>query len=189
MKVALERAPWHGHHPGPLISEAVEIIGDGTWREAATEFYAERATRLRHGKQAPKGIQPFLNAVLRRRFESREWDTHRGRFLKDDTWVRVTFRHQMSLGSDFLDALKVTKREGAEHVAILAASRAFLGLISPNDADVLVSYEKLSLQTADLAGCMDIPLFIGRLEPKSTLPDEVAKAISGRRPRDRYVTS
>lgn len=188
MKATLDRAPWHRESPGHLLREAIGIIGDGTWREAATEFYAERATRLRHGKQAPKGIQSFLNAVLRRRFEGSDWDTHRGRFLKGDTWVRVTFRHQMSLGSDFLDALKVVKREGMQQVAILAASRGFLSLVTPNDADVLVSYEKLAIQTADLSGCLDIPLFIGKLDPKSTLPDEVARAISGRRPRDRYVT-
>ena len=58
-------------------------------------------------------------------------------------WLRITFRHQMSLGSDVVDALKVCRKGGMTEAAILAASDQFLDVISPNDARALVSYEKL----------------------------------------------
>jgi hypothetical protein len=64
--------------------------------------------------------------------------------------VRVTFRHQMSLGSDIIDAIRAHHRAGMELVAIMAASRAFLNVISPNDAAVLTSYEKLKAEVDSL---------------------------------------
>ena len=88
----------------------------------------------------------------------------------------------MSLGSDFLDALRVNRKEGVSHLLIAAASSDFLKLISPNDAGALVSFEKLWSQTAELKGVVDIPLFIGRLTPSSALPREVAAAIARDRP-------
>jgi hypothetical protein len=79
----------------------------------------------------------------------------------------VTFRHQMSLASDLLDALKVAAQEDAEQVAIMAASADALATISPNDQHALTSYEKLRRRCTTSTGCMDIPLCSGscRCEP------------------------
>jgi hypothetical protein len=88
----------------------------------------------------------------------------------------------MGLGSDLLDALKVVRKSGFAVAAVLAADREFLGVISPKDAAVLTSFEKLRLAVADLDGCLDIPLFIGHLRPVSPLPPNVAKVILGARP-------
>jgi hypothetical protein len=70
---------------------------------------------------------------------------------------------------------------------VFAASDRFLDVISPNDARALVSFEKLRREVRDLDGCLDIPLFIGRLEPSSELPAEVAAVLRDARPRDRFV--
>jgi hypothetical protein len=186
MKLALTPAPWVSTAPGPELLEAVEILGDGVWRAAAIDFFARREARLRAGQQAPKGIQPFLNDVVDARFARAGWEGASGRFRKHTTWVRVTFRHSMSLGSDFIDALKVVRKEHVDQAAICAATFDFLRLISPNDAAALVSYERLWTQTSELRGVIDIPLFIGELSPRSTVPSDVAEAIGGARPRDLY---
>ena len=107
-----------------------------------------------HGQWLPKGVQPYLNRLLEARFAAAAWEGRDGRFRKEDTWVRVTFRHQMSLGADFLDAMRLAKKEGVGEVAICAATTTFLTLISPNDAKTLVSYEKLISLAAELHGVL-----------------------------------
>ena len=104
--------------------------------------------------------------------------------MKDSTWVRVTFRHQMSLGSDIVDALKVCKKEGITLAIILAASRESLNIISPNDASALISFEKLQREIISLNGAMDIPLLIGELTPKSAASQVIDDALRKERPRD-----
>jgi hypothetical protein len=122
-------------------------------------------------------------------FEAAGWDTNDGRYRKGEAWVRITFRHQMSLGSDFIDAIRLAKKDGVSHLVIAAASREFLEVISPNDAGALISFEKLVAQTAELNGAIDIPLFLGRLTPISELPPEVEDALLRQRPRDEYRPS
>lgn len=165
---------------------ACSSILDGVWREAAIEFYAVRAARLAKGRQAPKGVQSFINAALDVRFEEAGWEGTGGRYRFEDAWLRVTFRHSMSLGADFLDALRLTRKEGVAQVAIVAASADFLQLITPNDAAALVSFERLMSQAVELDGVFDFDLFVGRLTPVSTLPVEVAVALARERPRDTY---
>lgn len=188
MRVSFYPAPWHTFKPSDMLVGTSDVLR-GTWRDAATNYYAERATRVRAGKKAPKGIQPFLNRVIESRFLEGGWSGGDGRFWNGEVWIRLTFRHQMSIGSDILDALKVTRRFGVTQVAILAATRSFLELVSPNDAPGLSSFEKFRTEIADLVGCLDIPLFLGRLEPASALPANVASVVLAPRPRDVYVPS
>ena len=126
MKVRLESAPWVSAPPNMELEEACAILSDGVWREAAVAFYAERSARLKRGLSAPKGIQAELNRTIEARFRAASWDAMEGRFLKNSTWVRVTFRHQMSLGSDILDAARLHVKDGLSQVAILAAESSFL---------------------------------------------------------------
>lgn len=165
------------------MMQGVEIVGKGIWLEAATDFYAERLAALQAGRRPPMGIQKYLNRSLDRAFESADWGVHEGRYLSGDAWMRVTFRHQMSLGSDLIDALKVNKKEGVAQVAILAAPLSFLRIISPNDMHVLTSYEKLRLEVLALEGCLDIPLFVGKLTPSAGLPRDVEDFLTKKRPR------
>jgi hypothetical protein len=162
---------------------------EGSWREAALEFYAVRTARLSRGLQAPIGVQSFLNDELEHRFEAAGWEGSAGRFRNGDSWLRVTFRHSMSLGADFIDALRLVRKEGVREAAIVAATADFLRLISPNDAGALTSYERLWSQAAELDGVIDIELFIGRLTPATDLPPEVSAALGRQRPRDRYRPS
>lgn len=185
MKLTIKPAPWYEDGPTHDWTDVAQILL-GSWAEAATEFYAERGARVAAGKKAPKGVQPFLNTVLVRRFVEAGWDGFDGRFWTDDRWVRITFRHQMSLGSDFTDALKVSRRSGFEEVLIVAATREFLRIISPNDAAALTSHEKVWAEALDLDGCLDIPLLVGSVEASSSLPVEVAQLVHAPRPRDVY---
>jgi hypothetical protein len=186
VRAILRPAPWYEGVATAELLEAVDLL-DGVWRVAAGEFYADRQAKVALGKPAPKGSQRFLNRAIEQRFEAAGWDVHGGRFTKGRTWVRVTFRHQMSLGSDLLDALKVAVKTDAEQVAIMAASADALATISPNDQHALTSYEKLSAAVHDLTGCLDIPLVLGQLILRSPLPADVARVVLGDRPRDTYT--
>ena len=95
----------------------------------------------------------------------------------------------MSIGSDFLDALKVCKKQGMELAVIIAANRETLDVITPNDAAALVSFEKLRSLALDLDGAMDIPLLIGELTPMTFAPSDIDAEIRKYRPRDTTVSS
>lgn len=171
----------------PDGTEAIKILGDNLWADAATQFYAERDAKLRMGKRAAKGMQATLNKLLVERFERFDWYAEAGYFMKGSTWVRVTFRHQMSLGSDIVDAQKVCARSGINLAMILAADRSTLNVISPNDAAALVSFEKLQRAIIDLDGVIDIPLVYGKLTPHTHASRAVENQLLIERPRDRTV--
>ncbi len=189
MKTRLVAPPWCKPELTAETLEALEIIADDVWKEASIRFSAERDAKLKTGKSAPKGMQRYLNEVLVERFTENGWDGGAGYFFKNKTWVRVTFRHQMSLGSDFLDALKVCKIEGMEQALILAANKRTLDLISPNDAAAIVSFEKLEKEVISLNGAFDIPLLIGELTPYSSASSDINTELKKARPRDITIPS
>lgn len=129
-------------------------------------------------------MQKTLNSIIERKFLEHGWSGDSGYFFKSETWIRITFRHQMSIGSDFIDALKVCKKEGMRLAIILAASRRTLSIVSPNDAAALVSFEKLQSELLSLEGVIDIPLVIGELVPYSRPPEAIENEILKGRPRD-----
>lgn len=166
-----------------MDSEQIEAPFRGSWSEAATLYAAERSAKLGAGKRPPIGVQPSLNRVLSQQFEAAGWDGEGQRFLKGGVWLRVTFRHQMSLGSDIVDALKVIAKGDAQVAIIAAATTEFLRVISPNDYNALTSYEKIIAEVRDLEGALTAPVLIGRLRPASTLPPATASIVFGPRPR------
>lgn len=167
--------------------EVVTILQEGIWRQAATEYYNEKTKAKRNGKVGPQGVQSFLNRIIDERLSEYDWKGSQGRFRKDDAWARITFRHQMSLEADVLDALYEHKRQGASQTAIIVAGNEFLKLVSPNDWRALCSYEKLRAACERLEGCLDLPLFTGLLEPFSDLPEEVGNLVKSPRPRGRTI--
>ena len=184
MKTRLVSCPWIKPQLTQETIEAINLIKDDVWKEASVLFAAERDTKLKTGKSAPKGMQRYLNELLVKRFTDNGWMGEAGYFFKDKTWVRVTFRHQMSLGSDILDAIKVCKKEGIQQAVILAANRRTLKIISPNDAPAIVSFEKLEKEIMSLNGALDIPLIIGELSPMSSASEDINNELRKSRPRD-----
>ena len=187
MKVQLFAPPWGAPEMTAEGREASELLSDNVWSEASTVFYAERDAKLRLGKRAAKGMQATLNKLLVQKFSSNGWYAEAGYFIKENTWVRVTFRHQMSLGSDIVDAQKVCARSGIKLAMILAADRETLKIISPNDAAALVSFEKLEREILDLDGVLSIPLVYGKLVPHTHASRSIENQLLVDRPRDKTV--
>lgn len=187
MRVRYIAAPWMTPVLTEEAKELADVLADNVWSESSVEFFAERDSKIRFGKRAPKGMQKTINSVIGRKLREVGWEGDSGYFVKGKTWVRITFRHQMSIGSDFLDALKVCKKQEVELAIILAANFQTLRVITPNDAAALVSFEKLQAQVIDLDGAMDIPLIIGELTPLTSAPPDINAEIYKERPRDTTV--
>ena len=187
MRLTYTPAPWTDQVPCDALMELVGVFQEGLWRQAATEYFEEKTKAKQAGKVGPQGVQSFLNRIIDERMEENDWKGGQGRFTKEDAWARVTFRHQMSLEADLIDALYENKRQGASQTAIIAGANDFLRVVSPNDWRALCSDEKFKLACQRLDGCLDFPLFIGRLEPFSELPKEVAALVNAPRPRGRTV--
>ena len=184
MKTRILASPWTKPQLTSEAAEAIDLLQDNVWKEASVLFAAEREAKLMSGQSAPKGMQRYLNDVITKRFISKGWIGEAGYFFKEKTWVRVTFRHQMSLGADILDALKVCKKEGMQQAIILAASRKTLDLITPNDAAAIISFEKLEREIMCLNGAIDIPLLFGELTPISSASRDINDELRKARPRD-----
>ena len=184
MNTRLFASPWVKTQKTVETEEAIELLKDDVWKEASVLFAAEREAKMKFNKSASKGMQRYLNDVIIKKFTSNGWIGEAGYFFKEKTWVRVTFRHQMSLGSDILDAIKVCKKEGIQQALILAANRRTLDLISPNDAAALVSFEKLEREILNLNGALDIPLLYGELSPASSASNDINVELRKARPRD-----
>ena len=144
-------------------------------------FATMKTVRLAAGRPEPMGIQAFLNEVLDERFRAAGWEGSEARYRLGNTWVRVTFRHQMGLGSDLLDAVRLSSLEGIDQCVILGAPLSFLRIISPKDAGSLTSFEKLSSQVAQLQGAVSPPLLIGSVVPVSKLSKPVHDQVYGSR--------
>jgi hypothetical protein len=186
MKVSFWKPPWYPAEPSHELRSIPAII-KGSWQCAVVEFVAAHRAKRALGKVGPKGIQRFLNRELNQRFTDAGWTVNDGRYVCESTLVRVTFRHQMSIGSDIVDAIRAVGREKITQVAILAASRSFLRDISPNDAAALASFEKIRTEVQSLNNCVTLPLLLGVLEPGAELPSELGRVVKERRPRDTYM--
>jgi hypothetical protein len=189
MKLRIVTAPWTTPSLTKEFQEAIEIIGDNIWKDSSIKFYAAREAKVQNGKTAPKGMQKFINELLDEKFAEAGWDGDSGYYYKNKTWLRITFRHQMSLGSDFINALKVCKKEDVQLAVIIAANRDTLRIISPNDAGAMISFDKLLNEMMTLDGVFDIPLMIGELTPLTKAPQGISNEILKDRPRDISVPS
>jgi len=183
MRVCLLQAPWYTASPTDALLEACASLSV-VWREAAIGYYSDRSAKITNLSRSPTGMQGQLNRTIQMKMLDSGWSGGNGRFFKDGTWLRITFRHQMSLGSDLLDAAKVCAKEDCQQVAIFAGEAEWLNLVSPNDSKVLVSFEKLRIAVADLHGVLNIPLYIGSLKAEPNLPPEIEAELRLDRPRN-----
>ena len=152
----------------------------GVWEESCIDYAARYYAADAVGKSPPRGVQAHINEQIEKRLTSRGWEGSDGRFVRDKTFLRVTFRHQMSLGSDFMDALILANREGMECAVIAAAGMEFARRITPRDFNSIVTFEKLVPYYTRARPLFDIPLSIGELLPASTLPSDVERLINSR---------
>lgn len=156
---------------------AVDDILRGVWADAATDYAANWIAQRGARRRGPVGVQKFLNTALDDRFQQAGWTAYASTFTDGPLWFRVTFRHQMSAGSNFLEALKAVKRHGFGVAVIAAATREFLEQISPADAPALTSFEKLRAELEDLRGVWSAPVVIAALHPCSILPPRTAEVV------------
>jgi len=180
MKVMIQRAVWYQDNLTADSIEAIELLG-GTWREACGHFAVASETKRARGKKGPMGIQQFLNDVIDERFLTAGWKGMNAKFRKNDTWVSISFRHQMSVGSDLYIALCLWRRGNIKQILLLAATLDFLRVITPLDATSLASFERFTTAMSQMSGAFEPPIIIGALEPDSVLDKKVAELVFGRR--------
>lgn len=163
MHAELYVPPWlesAGIDPAPI-----DQVLEGSWAEAATDYAADWRAKRGSGKRGPVGVQRYLNTILDRRFVEHGWTAYSSTYTRDRTWWRITFRHQMSVGSNFLEAMKAVARHDFRVAIVAAATREFLELISPADAPALSSFEKLQAELNDLDGVTSLPIVVAALHP------------------------
>lgn len=141
----------------------VKKLMDGAWGSASDLFSARNHVRREQNRTLKVGKQSDLNEVLEGRFEESGWQGSDGRFFKDSTWIRFSFRHSMSLGSDFLEAFRVHKLEGFQLICLMYADENLLENIWQSGGQALCSYDKASAYWSQLYSVLEMPLVLGRL--------------------------
>ena len=180
MRVTIQKATWYKNDLTPESVEATNLL-NGVWRESCNHFAASTNLRTANGNKGPMGIQRFINETIDERFLEAGWEGANARFRKGTTWVSISFRHQMSLGSDLYNALWLWKRGGVTQILLLAATLDFLRVITPKDALSLTSFESYAAALSHMTGAFDPPLVIGALEPNSKLDKKVGELVFGTR--------
>lgn len=150
--------------PSENLTQIATIL-DGTWNLAKAQFAAQNEVRRNHGRSQSLGMQATLNKAIDGKFQEFQWDGENGRYQKDSTWVRLSFRHSMSQGTDFFDALRQMKIEDCNEVVLLYAHQKLLKTISPGDGGSLCSFERAMLLVNDFEVIApNANLWIGRLD-------------------------
>jgi hypothetical protein len=137
---------------------------NGSWEEAIYSFKAANEVRLKQGRNLKVGKQADLNNVLEERLIAAGWNGSEGRFFQSANWLRYSFRHSMSLGSDFLDAFRMHKIEKFEKIALIYASEKLLKEIWPGGGGALCSFEKAESYWSQFENILKMPLWLGKLE-------------------------
>lgn len=143
--------------------DGIKALIDGAWGNASDLFSARNHVRIEQNRKPKVGKQSDLNVVLEGRFEENGWQGSDGRYFKDLTWIRFSFRHSMSLGSDFLEAFRVHKLEGFQLICLMYADENLLQDIWPSGGQALCSYNKASAYWSQLHSVLEMPLVLGRL--------------------------
>ena len=143
--------------------EEIKALMDGAWGNASDLFSARNHVRIEQNRAPKVGKQSDLNDVLEGRFEENGWQGSDGRYFKDSTWIRFSFRHSMSLGSDFLEAFRVHKLESFQLICLMYADENLLENIWPSGGQALCSYDKASAYWSQLHSVLEMPLVLGRL--------------------------
>ncbi len=141
----------------------VKTFMGGVWGSAFDLFAARNHVRKEQNRTPKVGKQSDLNDVLEERFEENGWQGSDGRYFKDSTWIRFSFRHSMSLGSDFLEAFRVHKLEEFKLICLMYADENLLEEIWPSGGQALCSYEKASAYWSQIHSVLGMPLVLGRL--------------------------
>jgi len=163
-----------------LLDDIFESVSN-IWAQSAGDFYARHVAAVARGIKPPLGIQPFINNRLDAELPASGWEGSEGRFTKDSTWLRITFRHAMSLGSDFMDGLLLAYREGIRVAVIAAPSIEFAKLVTPKDAGAIVTYERIEEYFSRAHPLFQIPLVIGRLSEGQGCPPQVTEYLAKNR--------
>lgn len=143
--------------------QEVKRLMEGAWGSASDLFAARNHVRKEQNRTPKVGKQSDLNDVLEERFEENGWQGSDGRYFKGSAWIRFSFRHSMSLGSDFLEAFRVYKLEGFELICLMYADENLLENIWPSGGQALCSYDKASAYSIQLHSVLEMPLVLGRL--------------------------
>jgi hypothetical protein len=153
-----------------MALENLCTIFEGSWGQAIAEFNAANSVRRSQGVKEALGMQSSLNNVLGDVMSRAGWAGSDGRFSEGESWIRFSFRHSMSQGSDFFDAQKQLHGEGFNCVGLIYAPNQILTRISPRDGNSLCSFERASLEMREMEEMFPhLPIWLGRLTPTDYL--------------------
>lgn len=137
-----------------LKQEIEEVIGSISFEEVLLEFKKENKFRGDSGKRPAQGKQSTINALFRKEFGTRGWESEKNVFndpgndLTIDFWKRkigidVAFNHRSFIGGDLLRLQAAAEVKNIINVGVyICPTKEFAKLVSPKDGNSMVVFER-----------------------------------------------
>lgn len=157
--------------------EKANLDLQGIWSETAEAYFLKLIGNRSHQKKTSKGMQSFLNACIEERLVSRGWVDNYGWFRHGNFVLRISFRHKMSMGSDFFDAVRLLNSEGVENVLLVYLAKDDYEVVNSDEQSTLCSFEQavvLKNLTKDIIGDR---ISVGRFNLQGVLEPNIHKEI------------
>jgi len=136
------------------------------------EFSSENQRRAGVGQRPAQGKQSTINALLRREFSARGWQTEKNVFndpendLVIDFWKRnigvdVAFNHRSFIGGDLLRLQAAAEVKNIINVGVyICPTKEFARVVSPKDCTSMVVFERARWYFENFYAVLTAPLLL-----------------------------
>lgn len=150
------------------------------WQIACQAYFSTLLANRSLSRKTSKGLQRLLNESINQLMDTAGWQGGNGRWRKESIVVRFSFRHKMSLGSDFFDALRLCSEENLSNYFLVYASTDALKVINPDEVNTLCSSEAAEELFTISQKVLNIPVKVVKLSVGGDLPSRVHNEIYAR---------
>lgn len=155
-----------------LKQEIEDVIKSISFDTILIEYEIENQRRCDSGKRPPQGKQSTINALFRKEFLARGWQSEKNVFndpendLAIDFWKRnvgvdVAFNHRSFIGGDLLRLQAAAEVKNVINVGIyICPTKEFAKIVSPKDGTSMVVYERTRWYLENFYAVLTAPLLL-----------------------------
>jgi len=155
-----------------LRLEIDDVIRSISFDVVLQEFEKENQLRTGAGKRPPQGKQSTINAIFRKEFSARGWQTEKNVFddpendLTIDFWKRnvgidVAFNHRSFIGGDLLRLQAAAEVKNIINVGVyICPTKEFAKTVSPKDGTSMVVFERAKWYLENFYAVLTAPVLL-----------------------------
>ena len=155
-----------------LKQEIEEVIQFISFESILCEFEQENLRRTAVGKRLAQGKQSSINALFRREFSARGWETEKNvfddpandlamDFWKRDVGVDIAFNHRSFIGGDLLRLQAAAEVKTVIKVGVyICPTKEFANDVSAKDGSSMVVFERTKWYLENFKPVLTAPILL-----------------------------